>query len=379
MIVDSHHHLMDPARIDYRVLPYLPELNRLLGPDEFAPLLAEAGVSRTVVVQAEDVETETDHLIDLANQTDWIAGVVGWVPLADPEATGKALDRTRGGPVVGYRHGIFWEADPSWIFRETVVESLGLVAAEGLTYDLTPMAARHWDAVPMLAERLPELRLVVDHMGHPRIKDGEWEPWATNLARAAEHPGCWLKLSAMDMSTGSAGRRRLPSLLRPRPRALRTGPHALGQQLAGFPEIAGISRAAGHRMHVDRRLQRRGAGRHPRRHGHARLPALIQPGSTIADRSCRERKVRCRLPWNERTIPDLDYVPIPKERYTSTDWAALEWEHMWTKTWLCAGRVSDLSRAGDYFTFEIGPESILVIKQRDGSISARLQRLHAPR
>jgi L-fuconolactonase len=195
---------MDPALIDYRVLPYLPELNRLLGPDEFAPLLAEAGVSRTVVVQAEDIETETDHLIGLANQTDWIAGVVGWVPLADPDATGKALARTRGGPVVGYRHGIFWESDPSWIFQDTVVESLGLIAAEGLTYDLTPMAPRHWDAVPMLAERAPGLRLVVDHMGHPRIKDGEWELWATNLARAAEHPGCWLKLSAMDMSTGSA-------------------------------------------------------------------------------------------------------------------------------------------------------------------------------
>jgi L-fuconolactonase len=204
MIVDSHHHLMDPSRIDYRVLPYLPELNRLLGQDEFAPLIAEAGVSRTVVVQAEDNESETDYLIDLASRAEWIAGVVGWVPLEDPEATAKALERTRGGPVVGYRHGIFWESDPSWILRQPVIESLGLIAAEGLTYDLTPMAAPHWDAVPMFAERLPELRVVIDHMGHPRIKDGEWEPWATNLARAAEHPGTWLKLSAMDMSTGSS-------------------------------------------------------------------------------------------------------------------------------------------------------------------------------
>ncbi len=76
-------------------------------------------------------------------------------------------------------------------------------------------------------------------------------------------------------------------------------------------------------------------------------------------------------PMERAEDPGLDYVPIPKERYTSPEYAALEWEHMWTKTWLCAGRVSDLSRPGDYFTFEIGPESILVIKQRDGSISAR--------
>jgi L-fuconolactonase len=55
----------------------------------------------------------------------------------------------------------------------------------------------------MLAERVPHLRLVIDHMGHPKIKDDEWEPWATHIARSAEHPGAVLKLSALDMSTWS--------------------------------------------------------------------------------------------------------------------------------------------------------------------------------
>jgi len=69
--------------------------------------------------------------------------------------------------------------------------------------------------------------------------------------------------------------------------------------------------------------------------------------------------------------PGLDYVPIPKERYTSSEFADREWQHMWTKVWLCAGRVSDLEKPGDYFTFEIGNESILVIRQHDGGIAAR--------
>ncbi|MDJ0850267.1 MAG: aromatic ring-hydroxylating dioxygenase subunit alpha [Myxococcota bacterium] len=76
-------------------------------------------------------------------------------------------------------------------------------------------------------------------------------------------------------------------------------------------------------------------------------------------------------PMERAPAPALDYVPIPKERYTSADFARLEWERMWTKVWLLAGRESDVPEPGDYFTFEIGVESILVIRQRDGSIGAR--------
>ena len=76
-------------------------------------------------------------------------------------------------------------------------------------------------------------------------------------------------------------------------------------------------------------------------------------------------------PMERAPDPGLDYVPIPKERYTSAEFAALEWERMWTKTWLCAGRASDAPNPGDYFTFEIGPESILVVRQPSGELAAR--------
>ena len=62
---------------------------------------------------------------------------------------------------------------------------------------------------------------------------------------------------------------------------------------------------------------------------------------------------------------------IPKERYTSRQFAELEWERMWTKVWLLAGRTSDIPEPGDYLTFEIGTESVLVVRLPDGSIAAR--------
>jgi phenylpropionate dioxygenase-like ring-hydroxylating dioxygenase large terminal subunit len=78
-----------------------------------------------------------------------------------------------------------------------------------------------------------------------------------------------------------------------------------------------------------------------------------------------------RTPHERAPIPELGTSPIPKERYTSREYAALEWERMWTRVWLCAGRESDAPLPGDYFTFEIGIESVLVVRQRDGSLAAR--------
>ncbi len=78
-----------------------------------------------------------------------------------------------------------------------------------------------------------------------------------------------------------------------------------------------------------------------------------------------------RTPHERAPHPGLGTAPIPKSRYTSRDFMALEWERLWKRVWLMAGRASDAPSPGDYFTFEIGPESVLVIRQPDGSLAAR--------
>lgn len=75
-------------------------------------------------------------------------------------------------------------------------------------------------------------------------------------------------------------------------------------------------------------------------------------------------------PLHKFPEPVLDAAPIPKERYTSPAFARLEWDRMWTRTWLFAGPLSDLERVGDYFTFEIGRESIVVARSAPDRIDA---------
>ncbi|MDJ0760876.1 MAG: aromatic ring-hydroxylating dioxygenase subunit alpha [Woeseiaceae bacterium] len=67
---------------------------------------------------------------------------------------------------------------------------------------------------------------------------------------------------------------------------------------------------------------------------------------------------------------DLGYDMIPKERYTSEEYMQREWTHMWTKVWLLAGLAQDLAEAGDYICTEIGRESVIVVRQKNGGMKA---------
>ena len=75
-------------------------------------------------------------------------------------------------------------------------------------------------------------------------------------------------------------------------------------------------------------------------------------------------------PMHKFPEPELGDAPIPKERYTSPEFMAREWERMWTRTWVIAGPVSDIPEVGDYFTFELGHESIIVVRSAPDRIDA---------
>ena len=56
---------------------------------------------------------------------------------------------------------------------------------------------RHLRRIPILAEKVPELRMVLDHLAKPLIADGVLEPWASDLAGVADIPNVYRKISGM--------------------------------------------------------------------------------------------------------------------------------------------------------------------------------------
>ena len=196
-VVDSHQHFWDISRLDYSWMPEDESpLRRDFLPADLRPLIADAGVDRSVIVQAHQSMDETYWLLDLADETDFVAGVVAWVDLADPNVGATLDELTERRYFCGVRHPWHDEVDFAWVVRPDIVRGLRELAVRGIAFDLLSRPP-HLPFIPQLLNEVPDLRTVVDHISKPLIAEGEIEPWSTDLARVAENPTVMCKVSGM--------------------------------------------------------------------------------------------------------------------------------------------------------------------------------------
>lgn len=193
-IVDTHQHYW---RTGAQEQPWLHEqhatLLRDFEPEDLAPALAAEGVDRTVVMQSVDEPAENDRLAHYAAEAT-VAGVVTWLPVARPEEALAELDRIRVPKHVGVRCLI--ARDPlEWLSDERVLDVFREIAARGLAWDVVPVTAEQTRSVVRLADAVPDLRIVVDHLGRPPVDAGDWRPWADNVVELAGRPNVSMKVS----------------------------------------------------------------------------------------------------------------------------------------------------------------------------------------
>lgn len=196
-MIDAHHHLWQAARGDYHwMTPSVPVLARDYLADDLRPHLRKAGVARTILVQAAQTEAETEFLLDLAERTDFVAGVTGWLDLADPNFPAR-LERFRRHPkFVAVRPMLQDLADDAWIERREVLANLRHLVEVDFPFEFLTYP-RHLPHVCRALARTPGLRAVVDHLSKPPIASGRLEPWASALAEIASFPNVSCKLSGM--------------------------------------------------------------------------------------------------------------------------------------------------------------------------------------
>ena len=69
-------------------------------------------------------------------------------------------------------------------------------------------------------------------------------------------------------------------------------------------------------------------------------------------------------------MPEIGDHPIEGYRYTSREFFNREFDHMWTKVWLLLGREDEMPKPGDWQREDVGPESIIMVRQADATIKA---------
>ncbi len=195
--IDAHHHLWRYAKNEYPWIDgKMAALARDFLPADLEEVTAACGIQGTVAVQARQSLEETKWLLDLAEQTHLIRGVVGWAPIASADFP-AVLERLRPfGKLKGLRHVVQDEPDDEFLLGVQFNAGIAALRRYSLVYDIL-IFERQLPAAIRFVDRHPNQIFVLDHIAKPRIREHQVEPWKTNIREMARRENVYCKVSGM--------------------------------------------------------------------------------------------------------------------------------------------------------------------------------------
>ena len=203
MRVDAHQHFWRIDRGDYGWLTSQdhPRIARDFLPADLAPLLKAAKVDKTILVQAAAAEAETQFLLDLAQATPFVAGVVGWSDFDAPDAASRIARLAANPKLLGLRPMMQDLADDEWMLRTEIGKAVDAMQRASLCFDAL-VKPRHLPALAEFVERYPDLPVVIDHGAKPDIAHSGLDLWATYIRHIAKNSKVCCKFSGLASEAG---------------------------------------------------------------------------------------------------------------------------------------------------------------------------------
>ena len=198
---DAHLHSWDLQKIQYSWL------NKDAGvlydsytPERVERELLSTGVTSAVLVQADNSLVDSTYMFDQAALFPWIKGVVAWLPLEEPDQVLKVIEDDYGSNPFfkGVRHLMHVEPDPQWILQDKVLTSLQLLAEKKIPFDAIGINLQQLDAIISMAEKIPQLKIMIDHLNQPPLADPSMmNEWKKIMKKAVIFPNLHIKISGL--------------------------------------------------------------------------------------------------------------------------------------------------------------------------------------
>jgi len=200
MKIDTHQHFWDFNRVPYKwPTPNEKEIYRNIGPDELAQILPTVDIDKTIIVQAFDSFEDTNYMLEIADSYDWVAGVVGWLPLKDIANLQSSIEYYKQTPYFkGMRHLIHNESDPTWLTHPNTLQGLQMLADANIPFDLVATEPTHLKQAVIVSEKIPSLKIVVDHLAKPEIANRRFEPWQSLMKELSLNQNIFAKISGLN-------------------------------------------------------------------------------------------------------------------------------------------------------------------------------------
>lgn len=210
-MIDAHHHVWQLGVNGCQwPTPDLRAIYRDVELPEFVAIARAAGVTGSVLVQSQPCDADTDYLLALAAESDFVKAVVGWVDLASPHAPARIArlmapsPNGRASALRGLRPMLQSLPEDDWILRPELEPALAAMKHRGLALDAL-VYPRHLPYLGELARRHPTLPVVIDHGAKPPIAVSNQlaADWCDALAALAVLPNLYCKISGLPVEAGA--------------------------------------------------------------------------------------------------------------------------------------------------------------------------------
>lgn len=197
MRIDSHQHFWkyNPVK-DTWITDDMNILKQDFLPGDLHPLLQHNNIDGCVAVQANQSEAETEFLLQLAQENDFIKGVVGWVDLRADNLEERLEYFSENKKLKGFRHIVQAEPEDDFLLREDFCKGIKMLTKYNFTYDILIFPKQLKNAVAFVKNN-PQQPFILDHISKPDFKKGNFSQWEKDIRSIASFPNVYCKVSGM--------------------------------------------------------------------------------------------------------------------------------------------------------------------------------------